>query len=190
MESIMKVILCFVMMLSLVSCSNNEEENINENQPEQIIETSYKPEEYLADTNNKNNTELNGSVETPGLSCDENSDDETTSEVAENVKDNSLSTQQINSIVMLNYLSVLTENIMLSPNNRLILESSYSTLYNNIFPNSVDKETQAQITNLMRTINSLEMNDIKRSRIQYLYDQGQAQAMRNAIFTKRLGNSR
>ena len=47
---------------------------------------------------------------------------------------NSLSYQQINSIVMLNYLSVLTENIMLSPNNRLILENSYSTLYNNIFP--------------------------------------------------------
>ena len=181
MESIMKVILCFVMMLSLVSCSNNEEKNINENQPEQIIEASNKPEEYLVDTNNKNNTELNGSFETPGLPCDENSADETISEAAENVKDNSLSTQQINSIVMLNYLSVLTENIMLSPNNRLILESSYSTLYNNIFPNSVDKETQEQITNLMRTINSLEMNDIKRSRIQYLYDQGQAQAMRNAI---------
>ena len=152
------------MVFSSTGCSNDQLDNGN-----------TKP------SNEKNEVNTDVSVDEEQNTYHETLSDEPTIDLPVEIDNNSLSHQQINSIVMLNYLSVLTENIMLSPNNRLILENSYSTLYNNIFPNSVDKETQTQITNLMRTINSLEMNDTKRNRIQYLYDQGQAQAMRSAI---------
>ena len=152
------------MVFSSTGCSNDQLDNGN-----------TKP------SNEKNEVNNDVSVDEEQNTNHETLSDEPTIDLPVEIDNNSLSHQQINSIVMLNYLSVLTENIMLSPNNRLILENSYSTLYNNIFPNSVDKETQTQITNLMRTINSLEMNDTKRNRIQYLYDQGQAQAMRSAI---------
>lgn len=152
------------MVFSSTGCSNDQLDNGN-----------TKP------SNEKNEVNNDVSVDEEQNTNHETLSDEPTIDLPVEIDNNLLSHQQINSIVMLNYLSVLTENIMLSPNNRLILENSYSTLYNNIFPNSVDKETQTQITNLMRTINSLEMNDTKRNRIQYLYDQGQAQAMRSAI---------
>ena len=152
------------MVFSSTGCSNDQLDNGN-----------TKP------SNEKNEVNNDVSVDEEKNTNHETLSDEPTIDLPVEIDNNSLSHQQINSIVMLNYLSVLTENIMLSPNNRLILENSYSTLYNNIFPNSVDKETQTQITNLMRTINSLEMNDTKRNRIQYLYDQGQAQAMISAI---------
>lgn len=152
------------MVFSSTGCSNDQLDNGN-----------TKP------SNEKNEVNNDVSVDEEQNTNHETLSDEPTIDLPVEIDNNSLSHQQINSIVMLNYLSVLTENIMLSPNNRLILENSYSTLYNNIFPNSVDKETQTQITNLMRTINSLEMNDTKQNRIQYLYDQGQAQAMRSAI---------
>ena len=152
------------MVFSSTGCSNDQLDNGN-----------TKP------SNEKNEVNNDVSVDEEQNTNHETLSDEPTIDLPVEIDNNSLSHQQINSIVMLNYLSVLTENIMLSPNNRLILENSYSTLYNTLFPTSVDKETQTQITNLMRTINSLEMNDTKRNRIQYLYDQGQAQAMRSAI---------
>lgn len=164
MKRIIIILLSILMVFSSTGCSNDQLDNGN-----------TKP------SNEKNEVNNDVSVDEEQNTNHETLSDEPTIDLPVEIDNNSLSHQQINSIVMLNYLSVLTENIMLSPNNRLILENSYSTLYNNIFPNSVDKETQTQITNLMRTINSLEMNDTKRNRIQYLYDQGQAQAMRSAI---------
>lgn len=164
MKRIIIILLSILMIFSAMGCSSNQPNNGN-----------TKP----SNENNEVNNDV--SVDEEQNTNHETLTDDPTIDLPVEFDNNSLSYQQINSIVMLNYLSVLTENIMLSPNNRLILENSYSTLYNNIFPNSVDKETQTQITNLMRTINSLEMNDTKRNRIQYLYDQGQAQAMRSAI---------
>ena len=155
MKRIIIILLSILMVFSSTGCSNDQLDNGN-----------TKP------SNEKNEVNNDVSVDEEQNTNHETLSDEPTIDLPVEIDNNSLSHQQINSIVMLNYLSVLTENIMLSPNNRLILENSYSTLYNNIFPNSVDKETQTQITNLMRTINSLEMNDTKRNRIQYLYDQG------------------
>lgn len=174
------MLLCCSLLFSVVGCSDGSPDNTT-NTNNNTTENNNEINNYINKRNEDNSNDSNentGFIDSsepavlPGAAI---------IELPGEIEGNLLTAEQINSIVMLNYLSVLTENIMLSPNNRLTLENSYSTLYNNIYPNSVDKETQTQITNLMRTINSLEMNDIKRNRIQYLYDQGQAQAMRNAV---------
>ena len=92
-----------------------------------------------------------------------------------------LSEQQRNSLAMLNYLAVTTENINSSRNSRLVLEDTYSTLINNTYPNAVDDRTLAQLEGLLDTIEGYRMVDVKRDRLEYIYEQNQAQAMRAAM---------
>ena len=61
------------------------------------------------------------------------------------------------------------------------LESAYSSLVNDIYPNAVDTNTQAQITSLMDTIEEYRMIAVKRNRLRFIYEQNRAQALRQAI---------
>ena len=88
---------------------------------------------------------------------------------------------QRNSLNMLNYLTVLTQEINDSKKSRLYVESAYSSLLNNTYPNAVDSRTQAQLTNILDTLEAYRMVDVKRERIQFIYEQNKAQAMRQAI---------
>lgn len=92
-----------------------------------------------------------------------------------------LTLTQRNSINMLNYMTVLTQEINDDKGNQLFLESAYSSLVNDIYPNSVDTKTQAQITSLMDTVNNYRMISVKRDRLKYIYEQNRAQALRQAI---------
>ena len=93
----------------------------------------------------------------------------------------SLSDQQSNAIEMLNYITVLTQEINSSKNSRLYLEEAYSTLINNIFPNAVDNRTLNQLTGLLDTMENYRMLNVKRDRLKYIYDQNQAQAIKAAV---------
>ena len=95
--------------------------------------------------------------------------------------DTVLTTQQSNAIEMLNYITVLTQDINASKNSRVYMENAYSTLINNTYPNAVDSRTLSQLTGLLDTMESYRMVDVKRERLQYVYDQSQAQAIRAAI---------
>lgn len=92
-----------------------------------------------------------------------------------------LSSVQQNSINMLNYITVLTQQINSSKGSRVFLEAAYSSLINNIYPNAVDSTTQAQINSLFSTLDSYRMITVKRERLEYLYEQNRAQALRQAI---------
>lgn len=88
---------------------------------------------------------------------------------------------QSNSRNMLNYLAVLNQKISDSRSNRMYLESVYNSLKNDMYPNAVDTDTQAQISSLLDTIYEYQMVGKKRERLQYIYEQNQAQAFREAI---------
>lgn len=92
-----------------------------------------------------------------------------------------LSDTQRNSVNMLNYMTVLTQKINQSPNNQVFLENAYSSLKNDLYPNAVDNKTQAQSTSLLDTINVYRMISVKRDRLEYIYEQNKAQALRQAI---------
>ena len=88
---------------------------------------------------------------------------------------------QRNSIIMLNYLAVLTQEINASQNSRLYLENAYSTLINNTYPNAVDSRTLSQLTSLLDTLERYRMVAVKRERLEFVYEQNRAQAIRSAV---------
>ena len=102
----------------------------------------------------------------------------------EPVADNSaskLNDTQRNSIAMLNYLTVLMQEINASKNSRLYLEEAYSSLINNTYPNAVDNRTLAQLGGILDTLEDYRMIAVKRDRLQYIYEQNRAQALREAV---------
>lgn len=63
-----------------------------------------------------------------------------------------LTDEQANAIAMLNYITVLTQDINASKNSRLYMEEAYSSLINNTYPNAVDSRTLSQLTGLLDTM--------------------------------------
>ena len=92
-----------------------------------------------------------------------------------------LDATQLNSINMLNYLVVLTQEINASKNSRLYLEEAYSALLNNTSPEVVDNRTLVEINYLLDTLEGYRMINVKRDRLQYIYEQNKAQALRDAV---------
>jgi hypothetical protein len=92
-----------------------------------------------------------------------------------------LTEQQSNAIAMLNYITILTQEINASKNSRVFMEQAYTSLINNTNPNSVDNRTLSQLTALLDTMESYRMLNVKRERLQYIYEQNKAQAIRAAI---------
>ena len=90
-------------------------------------------------------------------------------------------TEQMTALAMLNHLTVLTQETNDSRNSRLFMEQAYSELINNTYPNSVDSRTLSRLTRLLDTMENYRMINVKRERLQYIYEQNQAQAIRSAI---------
>ena len=95
--------------------------------------------------------------------------------------ENQISREMNNSIAMLNYLTVVNQEINDSSNSRLFLEEVYSSLINNTSPNAVDDRTQVQLGDMLDTIDQYRMIDVKRDRLLYIYEQNKAQALRDAV---------
>lgn len=94
--------------------------------------------------------------------------------------DNKLTPTMRNSINMLNHMTSMMQRVNVEKGNQLFLESAYDS-FDNLYPNSVDTKTQAQITSLLDTIQAYRMISVKRARLEYIYEQNRAQALRQAI---------
>lgn len=92
-----------------------------------------------------------------------------------------LNDTQRNSINMLNYLAVLMQRIYDSSGSRVFLDDAYTSIIDNTAPDVVDYTTHEYFTDLFKTLRRFMSVDIKRDRLQYLYEQNQAQAIRQAI---------
>ena len=95
--------------------------------------------------------------------------------------DDGLTQEQANELEMLNYITVLTQEINASSNSRVYMEEAYSNLINNTYPNAVNDETLSYMTGLLDTMEHYRMIDVKRERLHYIYEQSQAEAIRSAI---------
>ncbi len=102
-------------------------------------------------------------------------------DTTKSVNTSAASAQVENSVAMLNYLTVVTQEINASKNSRLFLEEAYSSLINNTSPNAIDKRTKTQLNDMLDTIDAYRMIDVKRDRLKYIYEQNQAQALREAV---------
>ena len=92
-----------------------------------------------------------------------------------------LSTNQKNSIALLNYLMVLTQEINSSQNNKLYLEGVFSSIVNNTNIDVIDSASKDEIDMLLDTIEGYEMIKEKRDRINYIYEQNQAATILKSI---------
>lgn len=93
----------------------------------------------------------------------------------------SFTNEQKNAIAMLNYLTVLTQETNASKNSRMFMEHAYASLINNTYPNAVDSRTLSQMIGLLDTMEKYRMISVKRDRLQFIYEQNQAKAIRAAI---------
>lgn len=93
----------------------------------------------------------------------------------------SLTSPQRNSINMLNWLALLTQEINASSNNRMFIEEAYSLIVNETYPNAVDIHTQDRLRGIRDALTRYRMIDIKRERLEYIFDQNKAEAVRAAI---------
>lgn len=92
-----------------------------------------------------------------------------------------LTVEQRNSIGMLNYLTMFTQEINSAKNSRLYIENAYSTLINNTYPNAVDQDTHYQLIEILNRLEEYRLNAVKRERLEYIYEQNKAQAIRSAV---------
>lgn len=90
-------------------------------------------------------------------------------------------TEQMNSFSMMYYLAITAEEIRTSKDNRLILEDIYTSLLNDINPGAVDEITQDHLRNLRDIIKAYINISVKRDRLQYIYNQNKASAIRSAV---------
>ncbi len=156
------------------------------------LETDTKTDQKGNSTDDLNVPATSGSMsENPNTSLRQNASasetisDAEVDDVAEisemDVEDDGLNSTQKNAINMLNYMTVLTQEINDSKQSRMFLDEAYDSIINNIYPNSVDSKTQSQIDSILDTLHRYQMLTIKRERLEYLYEQNQAQALRQAI---------
>ena len=92
-----------------------------------------------------------------------------------------LTDKQRNSVGVLNYMAYLTMEIHNQKSNRLYLEKAYSSLYNNTYMNAIDAVTLGQVKSLLTALNNFKMLTVKRERLEYIYEQNQAQAIKSVI---------
>ena len=103
-------------------------------------------------------------------------------EVEESTSDGSLlSKEQRNSLAMLNYLSVVSQSIDSSKNNRGLLETYYSALINNTRPDKISPATEEYLSQFLDVIEKFRMVDRKRERLNYNQDQKQAKKLAEIV---------
>lgn len=104
-----------------------------------------------------------------------------------NMHKDSLSSQY-NSLALLNYLSLVTQEINASQNNSLYLENVYTNLVNNIDPEGIDPLTQEQLSGMLDTIEKYRVNNQKREQLQRFYGVAKANVIEESINTAELKN--
>lgn len=127
----------------------------------------------------QNTTSYPESNTSPSTEASQN--EELPAQNSEAEKTEPLTDTQHNSINMLNYLTVLTQEINSSKNSKLYLEQAYSSIVNNIYPNAIDDRTLGELNALLDTLEGYRMAAEKRERLEYIYEQNKAQALREAV---------
>ncbi len=153
-------ILVFVIMLTGCTPAASTPEVPNTDNQQNIAEDT------------ENNKDTNSSEE--DINIEENPFDEPTEEEL-------LNEEQKNSVAMLNYLATLSQEINASKNSRMFLEEAYASLINNTNPEKVNELTESHMSSLLDIIEKYRLINVKRERLQYIYDQNKAMAIKEAI---------
>lgn len=128
-----------------------------------------------------------GTADTEEITPDaEETTDTSTNETAaatitENAAVSENDAEKLNSFSMMYYLAITAEEIRTSKDNRLVLEDIYTSLLNDINPGAIDEITQDHLKNLRDIIKAYLNVSTKRERLQFIYNQQKASAIRSAV---------
>lgn len=147
-------------------------EDSNTSTEEALPNDTYTTEEALP-------SDINPAVES--LPSDTNPKEESLLVIVPVNPEEELDEAQKNSIAMLNYLAVLSQEINSSKNSRMFLEEAYASLINNTNPEKVNELTESHLSSLLDIIEKYRMISVKRDRLQYIYDQNKAKALKEAM---------
>lgn len=169
------LIMVLSVMISLSGCSSPD--NKTEIQAPATEESNYPKVDISTEAPSTDNADVENKDESKSSASDTTITENVAQEIDEEVL---LTPTQLNTINMLNYMTALTQNVTEERKSQLFLEKAYNS-FDNLYPNSVDIKTQSQITNLMDTINDYRMISVKRDRLEFIYENNKAQALRQAI---------
>lgn len=183
---IMAMILTTSIIMSLAGCGTNTKPATTDEVVHSVKQKTTDPSENMT-TSAEELTDTSVATEpedtTPPTKEPMEEPTESTAEIPpEEQKDEyGLTKQQRNSFSMLYYLAITAEEIRISKNNRLILDDIYTSLLNDINPGAIDEITQDHLKNLRDIIDTYINISVKRDRLQYIYNQDKAAAIRSAV---------
>lgn len=186
------MLLALILTISLAGCGSNDLpiDTISENSSieqgkhnaafsESSEETTESSEDSNTSTEEALPSDINPAVES--LPSDTNPKEESLPVIVPVNPEEELDEAQKNSIAMLNYLAVLSQEINSSKNSRMFLEEAYASLINNTNPEKVNELTESHLSSLLDIIEKYRMISVKRDRLQYIYDQNKAKALKEAM---------
>lgn len=160
------MILILVLALLFTGCTPvAETSDVNEHQEQTTNQTQQDEAQNIAEDVDISE----GTTVEEGEIVDEPSEEEVLNE------------EQKNSVAMLNYLATLSQEINASKNSRMFLEEAYASLINNTNPEKVNELTESHMSSLLDIIEKYRLINVKRERLQYIYDQNKAMAIKEAI---------
>ncbi len=175
-------ILLIILALSLVGCSiSTDNTTQSSNSDDSNITQSENVDDYQETEDTSDITEREERME-ESTSAEESTTRPLSEEDIKNAEEEEKKlAEQSNSFSMMYYLAITAEEIRTSKDNRLILEDIYTTLLNDINPGAIDEITQDHLKNLRDIIKSYLNISTKRERLQFIYNQEKAAAMRSAV---------
>ena len=172
--------LILVLVLSGCGAANGENTQQTDSKPNSV-ESETTPSIIPTSESGKASEHSDNKDEDPENSTDSNQDPSIPSEPEGTAANEELDDAKKNSIAMLNYLAVLSQEINSSKNSRMFLEEAYAALINNTNPEKVNELTESHLASLLDIIEKYRLIAVKRDRLQYIYEQNKALALKEAV---------
>lgn len=170
-------ILAFVLVLSLIMTGCGNKENTSEPAETPVLPTDDEIE-AVTDIAEEPTPDIS---EAELQKAEEIAKQKAEVEARKKAEEEKKLAEQLNSFSMMYYLAITAEEIRTSKDNRLTLEDIYTSLLNDINPGAVDEITQDHLKNLRDIIKSYLNISVKRERLQFIYNQEKASAIRSAV---------
>ncbi|MEE3454149.1 MAG: hypothetical protein VZQ29_00795 [Succiniclasticum sp.] len=186
-ERILMLSLVVILLVSVTGCIASEQNTgaveVPSTNSASDVENENTTEMVFVSENTIASEQVEESVEAPETSATIPTETISKSETAEE-----LDQTQKNSVAMLNFLSLIAQEVNYSENGSLYLDIAYSMLVSDIKPEMVDELTQEQINNLLDAITKNKLIGLKHDRLNILFERTKARTIW-AEATKSIQNS-
>ena len=168
------LIFILVLVMVLTGCTPAASTPDSDEKQEQMTTQNGEDQDTTDDVEETDTSQEDSDVSEEDTTIEEKPVDEPTEEEL-------LNEEQKNSVAMLNYLATLSQEINASKNSRMFLEEAYASLINNTNPEKVNELTESHMSSLLDIIEKYRLINVKRERLQYIYDQNKAMAIKEAV---------